>query len=42
MNKTLKKVLIIIGGLIVLAVAAHLTVNYLIPFIAEMHNAPTY
>jgi|GEM_PF-1906296 len=42
MNKKLKKALIIIIGLIVLAVAAHLTVSYLIPFITEMHNAPTY
>lgn len=42
MNKTIKKVLLVAGGIVVLALAVHLTMTYLIPFIAQMHNAPTY
>ena len=42
MNKTLKKVLIVVGCVIAVALLAHLTNTYLIPFIANMHNTGAY
>jgi hypothetical protein len=42
MNKTLKKVLIVVGSLIAAAILLHLAGTYLIPFISRMHNSGEY
>jgi hypothetical protein len=42
MNKTLKRVLIIVGIIIAVALLAHLAGTYLFPFIAQMHNGGAY
>ena len=42
MNKTLKKVLIVVAVVIGLLVLTHVTVNYLVPFIMQMHGTAAY
>jgi len=42
MNKKIKKALIIIGCIIVVLILAHLTMNYLIPFIGKLHSGGSY
>ncbi len=37
-HKGIRVGLIVLGGIIVLAILMHLTMNYLVPFIGDMHN----
>lgn len=38
MKKKFKTAIIIVVSLIVAAIVLHLTINYLVPFIVEMHG----
>jgi hypothetical protein len=42
MNKTLKKVLIIVGCVAGAALLAHLAGSYLFPYISRMHSGGAY
>jgi putative Mn2+ efflux pump MntP len=42
MNKTMKRVLIIVGCVVVAALLAHLVGTYLFPYISKMHSGGAY
>jgi hypothetical protein len=42
MNKKTKKVIIIIGCVVVVLILTHLTMNNLVPFIKHMHSGGVY
>lgn len=42
MKKGFKTTLIIVVSLVVVAVLMHLTMNYLVPFVVEMHSGGAY
>jgi hypothetical protein len=42
MNKTLKRVLIIVGVIIAAALLMHLAGTYLFPYISRMHSGGAY
>lgn len=42
LEKIMKTSIIIVVSLVVIALLAHLTMNYLVPIIVEMHSAGAY
>lgn len=42
MKKTVKTVLITLGGLVALALLTHVVVNYVVPFIMHLHGTGMY